>query len=84
MNRRELLASAMVAVGVPLRTPERSSRRPWHDRSVELEPIEGVYSDFIAWQEWFAIQGVEVQFEGIIEEIEMYSLMCSLADGSAK
>lgn len=27
---------------------------PWDKRAIELEPIEGHYSHYAAWKEWFA------------------------------
>lgn len=73
-------------------------RRPWAKRAEELEPKEGYWSDFAAWEEWFERRETELSAEirdgqevSLLEHLDdpllkvritLYQMFCEVFDGT--
>lgn len=63
--------------------------RPWASLADKMEPEQGHYSDFAAWQRWLSWRegGIIADAAPIRDaldydaEINLYVMMCELADG---
>lgn len=64
-----------------------STSRPWHARTIALEPVEGAYADFVAWEQWMQADEERAAILEHLEEIDslepvfLYSDVCDIFDG---
>ncbi len=52
------------------------TRTPWHERGVELEPVQGAYCFYAAWEEWIAKhddQDILGEMSGI-DKVHLFSM----------
>jgi hypothetical protein len=64
--------------------------RPWHARSIELEPKEGPWCDYAAFREWFSAEENKLVDPGDIlalldddlgiDPINLYVIFCKVFD----
>ena len=55
---------------------------PWDKRAIELEPIEGHYCHYAAWQEWFeswnARQSSALELDiDVSDKVALYAAFCA-------